>query len=150
MLRLGGQSKMKNLLTILFVLLAVGCRFNKPFPSIRVAKNFKKNNNEIVTKHKYFRISRYGLLGHIHIEKKINLEGGLIEKSIHKYSALVKDGFIKTHRKTITYSEKGIRKSVHLKIRKGLGRKSDKLILDKIILFDDKGKVKKMINNLES
>ena len=90
---------MKNLLIILFVLLAVGCRFNKPFPSIRIARDVNENSNEIVTKHKYFRISRYGILGHIYIEKKINTEGDLVEKSIHKYSAWVRDGFVKKHQK---------------------------------------------------
>ena len=131
---------MKYLLLILFFSLIVGCRFSKPFPSIRITKYVKDNSNEIVTNYKYFRISRYGILGHIHIEKKINPEGNLIEKSVHKYSAWVRDGFMKTHRKIITYSEKGIRKSVHLKISKGLGRKGEKLILDKTILFDENGK----------
>lgn len=73
-------------------------------------------------------------------KKKINPAGNLIEKSVHKYSAWVKDGFMKIHRKTITYSEIGTRKSVHLKISKGLGRKGEKLILDKTILFDENGK----------
>ena len=140
---------MKKLLIILFTILAVGCRFNKPFPSIRIAIDVNENSNEIVTKHKYFRISRYGLLGHIRIEKKINPEGDLFEKSIHKYSAWVKDGFMKIHRKTITYSKKGTRKSVHLKISKGKGRGGSKSILYKIILFDDNGKIKKTINNLD-
>ena len=112
--------------------------------------NKNENSNEIVTKHKYFRISRYGILGHIYIEKKINTEGDLVEKSIHKYSAWVRDGFVKKHQKTIIYSKKGTRKSVHLKISKGKGRGGSKSILDKIILFDDNGKIIKTINNLDS
>jgi len=56
---------------------------------------------------------------------------------------------MKIHRKTITYSKKGTRKSVHIKISKGIGRGGVKSILDKIILFDDNGKIKETINNLE-
>lgn len=141
--------KIKNTLFILIVLFAVGCRFNKPFPSIRTTKYIKENSDINVTQYKYFRISRYGLLGHIHIEKKFNTEGDLVEKSIHKYSALVRDGFMKIHRKTIIYSKKGNRKSIHLKISKGIGRGGEKSILDKLILFDDNGKMKKTINNIE-
>ena len=88
-------------------------------------------------------------LGTFVSKKKFNPEGDLFEKSIHKYSAWVKDGFMKIHQKTITYSKKGTRKSVHLKISKGKGRGGSKSILDKIILFDDNGKVIKTINNLE-
>jgi len=56
---------------------------------------------------------------------------------------------MKIHRKTITYSKKGTRKSVHIKISKGIGRGGVKSILDKIILFDDNGKINATINNLE-
>lgn len=141
---------MKNFLIILIVLIAAGCRFNKPFLSIRTEKYIKENSNIHSTTYKYFRISKYGIFGHLQIDKKYDTNGKLTEKSIHKYSAFVRDGVVKSHTKKITLSENGSIIKMELKITKSQGWYKGKTIMDKTILFDDTGKKKQTINNLEN
>ncbi|PCJ23276.1 MAG: hypothetical protein COA97_11950 [Flavobacteriales bacterium] len=142
---------MRKLIILLIIcVLLFSCRFQKPFPSIRISKEYRKDSTIVVKRYKFIRISQYGIFGHLHIEEKYDTNGVLLEKSYHKYSALVRDGRTKVHRRIITFSQEGTVKRVDLKITKNQGRGAAKYKLDKTILYDDNGKRNQIINNLEN